>query len=48
LGLEESQNKKLLELVELEENQLQAQQAIELTQAHKKNSFDKKVRPQEF
>jgi len=48
LGVEESQNQTLLELVELEENQLQAQQAIELAQAHQKIFFDKKMRPQKF
>jgi hypothetical protein len=48
LGIEESQNKRLLELVELEESQLRTQQAIELAQAHQKIFFGKKVKPQKF
>jgi hypothetical protein len=48
LGVEESQNKRLLELVELEESLLWARQAIELAQACQKKSFDKKVKLQKF
>lgn len=45
LEMEELQNKKLLELVELEESQLQTQQVIKLAQANQKKYFDKKVKP---
>ncbi len=48
LEVEESQHKRLLELVELEESQLHAHQIIELFQVCQKIWSDKKVRPQKF